>query len=170
MTFTDEQLTDFNGYVADNNLHEYINVHANCIQMKSECGRFVASIKPLRAEIPASDGLAFCVMIEDVDPQERELGFSYGLPFAVSLDNTWSPRELLSYIRSLLNDIVCASVRLRTAIRNVRELSMSCFEINRAYSQMGVREIKVAESVANMSARAALGKVVSISVQEVSNA
>ena len=143
---------------------------ANCIQMKSECGRFVASINPLHPEISDGVGLVFCVRLEDVDPQERELGFSYGLPFAVSLDNTWSPRELLSYIRSLLNDIVCASVRLCTAIRSVRELSMSCFEINRAYSQMGVREIKVAESVANISARAALGEVVSISVQEVSNA
>lgn len=169
MDFTNEQLTDSNEYVADNNLHDYINVHASLIQMKSECGRFVASIKPANIEASAGDGLAFCVMIEDVEPAERELGFSYGLPFTVTLDDTWSTREVLSYIRSLLHDIVCASVRLRTAIRSVRELSMSCFEINRAYSQMGVGKIKVAESVAIISAQAALGKVVNISVEEYVN-
>lgn len=168
MEFSQDVIQEMNAYVADNNLQDFISVNPDVVTMLSEEPeqRFEARISPASG----SNDETFCVSMQDTNPKTRELEFSYGLPFTATLDNTWTPREVLCYFRSMLNDCVVLCESLHEFITSTRQLSCHCFEINRGLEQLGVCPISVASEVANVAARAASPrKKVSVYLKEVPN-
>lgn len=168
MEFSQEVIQEMNAYVVDNKLQESISVKPDGVTMLSEDSeqRFEARISPASG----SNNETFCVCMQDTSHKTRELEFSYGLPFTATLDNTWTPREVLCYIRSMLNDCIVLCESLHKFITSARQLSCHCFEINRGFEQLGVYPISVASEIANVAALAASPrKKVSVYLKEVPN-
>ena len=163
MEFTEETLGAMRAYVKDNGRESTVEVSPGEARLSSwdNGKRFRAAVRP-------SPGGSFMVTVEDSAPEERELGFPYGLPFTVELAGTWEAREVLHYVRSLLSDYMALSMGVREFVRACREMSCRVYELNRGYGQLGVKPVDVASGAATVAARAASpGKRVEVSVREV---
>lgn len=150
MEFTGETLEAMRSYVRDNCLLDCVEVGPGEARMFSEDAgrRFLATVRP-------GDGAGFSVTVEDRNPSEAELGFSYGLPFTVGLDGTWEARETLCYARAMLGDCVGLATRLRDFVEAARLLSCNVYELNRGYRQLGVPAVDCVGELAKVAARAA---------------
>lgn len=103
-------------------------------------GRFVATISP------DLDPSGIDLEIEDRGPvPAREQSFNYGLPLRIQLkrgDNAaegqWKLAELISYVRSMLNQYMAISKSLQDTADSLRTLKCECLELSRLASEFNV--------------------------------
>ena len=144
--FTKEDLDEVERYVSLNvstiRLGPNVTATTEAITVNTDeyPGRFVATISP------DLDPSGIDLEIEDRGPvPAREQSFNYGLPLRIPLkrgDNAakgqWKLAELISYVRSMLNQYMAISKSLQDTADSLRTLKCECLELSRLASEFNV--------------------------------
>lgn len=155
-TFSENELASVNEFIAKaKEIRENPVIHADAkaITVDSETRCDSHAVGRFRATITVTGPTrAFKVKVDDTEPGNHasEHQFDYGLPFEVTLpvsgaelnhNERWNITEVISYLRSMLHDYEHAAEYAKKTVNNIHQLNVACLELNRAYSQLGVKTI-----------------------------